>query len=86
MRFVYINDRCACINIGCGFFPLRKCPVQVWADKNDIHCKKVGTDITDREIRLFGDPSKEISIALQLQEICDKCKYGDAQQVKQNVR
>lgn len=86
MRFVYINDRCVAINIGCGFFPLRKCPVQVWASKNDIQCKKVFVDLLDCEIHLVGFPEQESSAAQQLQEICNTCKHGDMQMMKQKVR
>ena len=83
MRFIYVNHRCVNIGVDCGFFPITKCPVQVWAAKNNMPCRKIAHGLFDREIRLQAEPAQEQTIAKQIQEICDNCKYD---YIKQKTR
>lgn len=80
MRSVFLDGECVSINVRCGLFPLRKCPVQIWADRHNIQNKKIRNWIFDRIIELQTENTaqisaeKKLSFSQRIQIICDNCE------------
>ena len=80
MRSVFLDGECVSIGVECGLFPLRKCPVQIWADRHNIQCKKIRNWMFSRIIELQTkntaqmSPEKKLSLTQRIQIICDNCE------------
>ena len=80
MRSVFLDDECVSISVECGLFPLMKCPVQIWAARHNIECKKIKNGMFDRIIDLQTrntvrmSPEKKLSLTQRIQKICDNCE------------
>lgn len=86
MRSVYVNDRCVRINMACGILPIRKCLVQIWAEKNGVVCAKTYENLWDRAIELQTRKENEKAVVAQIQEVCDDCRYCGIKKIKQKTR
>lgn len=82
MRSVFVNDKCVRIDQCCGFWPLHDCPVQDWTNKNNIDCTKLCKSVFEYEIRLKTDEGHSQSVTQKIQNICDKCKFGEMQHTR----
>ena len=76
MRTVYVNEWAAQISFGCGFWPVMKCPIQKWAKQNEMSCKKTSEGVFDRALFLDTKPENRNEVIKQVQDICNKCKFG----------
>ncbi len=78
MRWIYVNDRCVRISMDCGLFPIRKCPVQIYAKNNKFGFDMCWNGLFDRAILL----RTERNITKQIRIICNNCKYGSEQKTR----
>ena len=83
MRTIYVNDEKVRIENGCGLFPLKRCPLQVWANKPNITVaiNRIVPWNTRIYLWTYDDP---MLTALRVQEICDECRHGEARKIQQH--
>ena len=78
MRRIYLNDEAIKMNIRCGLTPQTDCPAIVWARQNGISCKKNHDVFFEYvSIHLRTGKTKKAQVVKQIQNICDKCRFGD---------
>ena len=82
MRTIYIDEEPARVETGCGLRPLHLCPVQVWANQNDI-CNTIERLVPwSPKIFLWTEDDSNKTIAKKVQNLCNSCYWGEAFKIK----
>ena len=82
MRTIYVNSDIARVEDGCGFRPLRKCPLQVYA-RQHLYAINCDRSIPWKTKLIFGPVDNIAKVCADIQEICDICSFGSAFKIRQ---
>jgi len=84
MRMIYVDEELIRIEDGCGIRPLKKCPVQVYAKQHGIiTTKNMPFPWKQTNIWIWTEADNK-KFAVQIQNLCDSCYYGNAQKIKRS--